>query len=163
MAASMGLALFMTSPNPGKQATAVIMTRFSLKHSHLREIFQLATLPYLDPIIPLDSHLLPNPIVFLEYIPAIQNMVRIDDELEKADAEDLATGRQRKNRKTGRAMRITSLMAANPSYVRQMAGDLETPALQAVRDTRFKPFIAFSDDADEVIDLRSSGTALFSP
>jgi hypothetical protein len=103
-----------------------------------RENYQLATLPFLDPIIPIESHLLPSPIQFTTYIPAISNMVNIDDQLEKEDAVDAAEGRPRKNRKTGRMMRLTTNVSTAPTYVRQMTGSDEMGeiGLQAVRDCR---------------------------
>ncbi|KAJ9112056.1 hypothetical protein QFC22_006350 [Naganishia vaughanmartiniae] len=101
-----------------------------------RQRYQEATLAFLDPMIPLDSHLLPNPILFLDIIPAISVMTHIDDALQAADLADAAAGRKRVNRRTGREMRITSYFSGNQAYIRQMSGALEESELQAIRDCR---------------------------
>ena len=112
-----------------------------------RENYQLATLPFLDPVIPLESYLLPSPVLFTSYIPAISTMVAIDDTLEQEDAIDAAQGRPRKNRKTGRMMRLTTNVIGTPNYVRQMiaSDDIGEKGLQAVRDCRLD-FSIFNDD-----------------
>ncbi|KAJ9093083.1 hypothetical protein QFC21_006579 [Naganishia friedmannii] len=101
-----------------------------------RQRYQEATLAFLDPMIPLDSYLLPNPILFLDIIPAISVMTHIDDALHAADLADAAAGRKRVNRRTGREMRITSYFSGNQAYIRQMPGELEEFELQAIRDCR---------------------------
>lgn len=95
-----------------------------------RQQYQKSTLVFLDPLIPLDSHLLPNPILFLDYIPAISWMTRIDDVLQAQDAADVQAGRTRVNRKTGRVQRVTA--GGHQGYVRQMVGELDEGELEAV-------------------------------
>jgi hypothetical protein len=113
----------------------------------IRENYQLSTLPFLDPVIPLEAHLLPSPVLFTSYIPAISNMVDIDDRLEREDAIDAAQGRPRKNRKSGRMMRLTANTASVPSYVRQLAAsdEIGEVGLKAVRDCRLD-FSLFPDE-----------------
>jgi hypothetical protein len=74
-------------------------------------------------------------------------MVAIDDTLEREDAIDAAQGRPRKNRKTGRMMRLTTNVISTPSYVRQMVAsdDIGERGLQAVRDCRLD-FGVFGDN-----------------
>lgn len=75
------------------------------------------SLAFLDPVIPLDGHLLPIACVFTDIIPAILAMIRIDDQLEREDADALANG---VNRTTGRMVRATATSMHAP-YVRQMS------------------------------------------
>jgi hypothetical protein len=102
----------------------------------IRSLYVRSTLSSLDWIIPLDAHLLPHPVVFLDYIPAIAVMVGIDDRLEKADADAAANGDPRLNRHTGRVMRLASLFVRDQGYVRQLPVHLDDIALQEVRDGR---------------------------
>jgi hypothetical protein len=102
-----------------------------------RQRYQQAVLPFLDPLIPLESHLLPSPILFLDHIPAISWMTHIDDVLQDADRADAEAGRPRFNRRSGREIRrITHHFSSNQAYVRQMQGELGESELQAVRDCR---------------------------
>ncbi|GHJ89095.1 hypothetical protein NliqN6_5497 [Naganishia liquefaciens] len=101
-----------------------------------RQTYQATTLEFLDPLIPLDSHLLPHPAIFLDYIPHISWMTRIDDTLAAQDATDVQAGRSRVNRKTGRMQRVTA--GGYQGYVRQMAGGLGETQLEAVRRCRLE-------------------------
>ena len=73
-------------------------------------------------------------------------MVDIDDRLEREDALDAAQGRPRKNRKSGRMMRLTATTVSVPSYVRQLVAsdDMGEVGLKAVRDCRLD-FSLFQD------------------
>jgi hypothetical protein len=73
-------------------------------------------------------------------------MVDIDDRLEREDAMDAAQGRPRKNRKSGRMMRMTTTTVSMPSYVRQLVAsdDMGEVGLKAVRDCRLD-FSTFQD------------------
>lgn len=137
--------------------TVALKTR-TLTCGFVSENYQLATLPFLDPVIPLESHLLPSPILFTSYIPAISHMVSIDDTLEQEDAIDAAQGRPRKNRKTGRMMRLTTGAISTPSYVRQFVAsdDMGEKGLQAVRGCRLD-FSIFDDDNRNIIGTEPRG------
>lgn len=73
-------------------------------------------------------------------------MVDIDDRLEREDAMDAAQGRPRKNRKSGRMMRLTATTVSMPSYVRQLVAseDMGEVGLKAVRGCRLD-FSLFPD------------------
>jgi len=77
-------------------------------------------------------------------------MVDIDDRLEREDALDAAQGRPRRNRKSGRMMRLTATTVSVPSYVRQLVAsdDMGEVGLKAVRDSRLD-FGSFEDHAGD--------------
>lgn len=101
-----------------------------------RSRYLTEALHYLDPMIPLDTHLLPHPCIFLDYAPAVRNMVRIDDNLEREEDAKAVRGDPVMSRQTGRVIRVTSVAAQERGkYVRQMAGseDLDDIALDIAR------------------------------
>lgn len=87
-------------------------------------------LPLLDPIIPLSSYLLPNPTLFIDYMPAIRTMIQIDDVRQAEYEAAKAAGEDVKNFKTGRPMRLTAWMGKE-GFIRQL--DLDEQALQVGR------------------------------
>lgn len=89
------------------------------------------SLAFLDAVIPLDGHLLPNVCLFTDVIPAVLDMIRIDDRLEREDADALANG---VNRATGRMVRATATSMHAP-YIRQMAAsdDMGEHGLEVAR------------------------------
>jgi hypothetical protein len=77
-------------------------------------------------LIPLQSHLLPRPAVFLDYVPWIRNMAQIDDALEAAGGWDANT-----NSRPGRSTRNSG----RTSYERQLT--LSDKQREIVATTRF--------------------------
>lgn len=94
-----------------------------LQHDQIHYVRSL--LPILDPLIPLSSRLLPNETLFLDVIPALREMVRVDDHMEIADRAAVHSGDIRLNRR-GRAIR-----KASEGYERWI--ELDPEALEEAR------------------------------
>ena len=96
-------------------------------------------LPILDPLIPLNSNLLPHPSLFTDYMPVIRDIVRADDMFEMAEDAVVALGGERMNRKTGRPVRVSAAMGVfgadgmmrKPGYARYL--DMSDEALAIAR------------------------------
>lgn len=85
-------------------------------------------LPLLDPIIPLSSHLLPHPSLFVDYMPVIRHMVQIDDIRHSEYEAAKAAGEDVRNFKTGRPMRLTAWMGKE-GFTRQLEVDEQALAV----------------------------------
>jgi proline dehydrogenase len=88
-------------------------------------------LPILDPLIPLNSYLLPHASLFTDYIPIIQQIVAADDVLYAAEQAAIAAGEKRVNRKTGRPIRINANVLGSQGYPRYL--DMREAELETVR------------------------------
>ncbi|KAK4684821.1 hypothetical protein P7C73_g5344, partial [Tremellales sp. Uapishka_1] len=88
-------------------------------------------LPILDPLIPLNSYLLPHPSLFADYMPIIQQIISADDMLEEAEEAAVREGGMRLNRKTGRSIRINANVLGREGYIRYL--DLGEEALKTAR------------------------------
>lgn len=108
-----------------------------------RAHYSRSLLPILDPLISLNSYLLPHPSLFTDYMPVIRDIVRADDMFEMAEDAVVALGGERMNRKTGRPVRLSAAAGVlgadgimkKPGYSRYL--DMSDEALKEARKDPF--------------------------